>query len=169
MTLERDARTRLTTAVVLLLVLAAGVVLGVALERQLEAKAVSGEAARDRGEERTSPERDRRPGDRARDASPRRASLLVEQVGLSEEQKEKVDSIVGYYRGQMRVLHEEFNAIYMSRYTEILETTRNAIRAVLDDAQRVAYDSLLVEFDQRVQQPRRRDSIGDTGDSRNER
>jgi hypothetical protein len=62
----------------------------------------------------------------------------------------------------MRALHEEFDAAYMSRYTEILEMTRNAIRAVLDDAQRAAYDSLLVEFDARMQQ-RRRDSIGDRG------
>jgi hypothetical protein len=87
----------------------------------------------------------------------------VEQVGLSDAQKEKVDSIVGYYRGHMRMLHEEFDAAYMSRYSEILEATRNAIRAVLDEGQRAAYDSLLVEFDARMQQQRRRDSIGDRG------
>jgi hypothetical protein len=162
MTLERSAKARLMTVFVLLLVLAAGVVLGVALERRLEAKAMTVESLRNQEPGREGVDRERRPLDRTRDSTPRRSSLLVEQVGLSEGQKEKVDSIVVYFRGHMRALHEEFDAAYMSRYTEILEMTRNAIRAVLDDAQRAAYDSLLVEFDARMQQ-RRRDSIGDRG------
>jgi hypothetical protein len=163
MKLERSAKARVTTAFVLLLVLATGVTLGVVLERQLEARSLSSEDVRGREGGRTLPDRDRRPGDWSRDSSSRRPTLLVEQVGLSEAQKERVDSIVGYYRGHMRMLHEEFDAAYMSRYSEILEATRDAIRAVLDDGQRVAYDSLLVEFDTRMQQQRRRDSIGDRG------
>jgi hypothetical protein len=163
MKLERSAKARVTTAFVLLLVLGTGVTLGVVLERQLEARGVSMEGVRDRGGGRTLPDRDRRLGEWSRDSSPRRPSLLVEQVGLSEAQKEKVDSIVGYYRVHMRTLHEEFDAAYMSRYIEILEATRNSIRTVLDEGQRAAYDSLLAEFDARMQQQRRRDSIGDRG------
>ncbi len=171
MPVERSVRTRLITAMVLLLVLVAGMVLGVALERRLEARAVSAEDFREDREERIDrerEERDRRPGDRSRDPSPRRRSLLVEQVGLTEDQKEKVDSIVGYYRERMRTLHEEFDAVYSSRYAEILDSTRSAIRGVLDESQRAAYDSLLMEFDSRMEQ-RRRDSIGDWGDDRNGR
>ncbi len=174
MPVERSVRARLTTAMVLLLFLVAGMVLGVALERRLEARAVSAESVGERGDERierereTVTERDRRPGDRSRDPSPRRRSLLVEQVGLSEDQKESVDSIVGYYRERMRALHEEFDAVYSSRYAEILDYTRSAIRGVLDESQRAAYDSLLMEFDSRMEQ-RRRDSIGDGGDDRHGR
>ncbi|MGD2122425.1 MAG: hypothetical protein PVJ76_11805, partial [Gemmatimonadota bacterium] len=42
MTLQRGTRARLTTAIVLLLVLGTGMVLGMALDRQLEARAVRG-------------------------------------------------------------------------------------------------------------------------------
>ena len=50
MTLESGTKARLTAATVLLLVLGAGVVLGVALDRQLEARGIlSGEADRREG------------------------------------------------------------------------------------------------------------------------
>lgn len=167
MSMERGVRARLTTALVLFLVLAAGGVLGVAVDRRLEATGVPSESDREGPTARSGPERARGPDDRSRDSA-RRRSLIVEQVGLSDEQKTRVDSIVGYYRGRMQALHEEFDATYMSRYTEILESTRNDIRGVLSEAQRAAYDSLLADRDQRTEQ-RRRDSIGDGGEDRNER
>lgn len=84
--------------------------------------------------------------------------MIVDQVGLDEEQNEKVDSIVQYYRTRMKTLHDEFDEAYMTRYREIMDLTRNEIIEVLTPEQRVAYDSLRDEWNRRRQE-RRPDSI----------
>ncbi|MFH1763446.1 MAG: hypothetical protein ABIF09_04560 [Gemmatimonadota bacterium] len=178
MTLERSTRARLTTALILFLVLASGVVLGMALDRQLEARAANGGEfrrpegrpgmdGRSRGLDPRSGDSPRDPS-QARDSSQRGPSLIVEQVGLSEVQKQQVDSILVYYRGQMRALHEEFNESYMTRYQEITRATRDEIKAILTVEQQAAYDSLLVEWDRR-RESRGRDSVSSTGGGRNGR
>ena len=107
---------------------------------------------------------DSRPGDSSRDPSQarnpsqRRPSLIVEQVGLSDAQKEQVDSIVGYYRAQMRDLHEEFNEAYMDRYRELSRKSREDVMAIMTVEQRTVYDSLRAEWESRRQE-RRQDSI----------
>ncbi len=109
MTLERSTRARLTTALVLFLVLASGVVLGMALDRQLEGRAADGGGfqrpegrpgmeGRSRGFDPRSGDSPRDPS-QPRDSSQRRPSLIVEQVGLSEVQKQQVDSICGVLQG----------------------------------------------------------------------
>ncbi len=159
--LERKARTRLVTALLLLLVLASGFALGLAVERRVLAEGVStgaesGEEKEDEGEE----------GERSgEEGASRSRSLIVEQVGLSEAQKARVDSIVGEFRTRMRSLHKEFDEAYSARYREILEDTRDEIKAVLSPEQRTAYDSLLVEWDRRRAEKRRDDS-SDSGSSR---
>jgi len=170
MTLARSTRARLTTALVLFLVLAAGVVLGVALDRRFETKDVlrgpSGRPdveGRSRGFDSRSRDSSQshapfQPGD----SSQRRRSLIVEQVGLTEAQKGQVDSIVGYHRARMRTLHDEFDEAYMTRYREITQTTRDEIKAILTTEQRMAYDSLVVDWDRR-REARLQDSISDTG------
>jgi len=178
MSLDRSTRARLTTAFVLLLVLASGVVLGMALDRQLEARGVRGEESwrpqgRSGGEGRARGF-DSWGGDslrdsaQSRDPAQRRPSLMVEQVGLSDEQREKVDSIIQYYRGQMRTLHTEFNESYTTHFNEITQKTRDEIKAILTVEQQVAYDSLLVEWDRR-RESRSRDSISNIGGGRNGR
>lgn len=166
MTLERGAKTRLITAAVLVLVAMAGIVVGVALERELGGRSFfSGELRRPESQADRSM-RGREGEDRSRGVPGRRGSLLVEQVGLSPEQKEKVDSIVTSYHDRMRALHEEFNDAYMPRYRKILEDTRDDIRALLSDEQRSAYDSILVA--DRRRRDRRPDSVSDQGGSRDE-
>ena len=180
MTLERSTRARLTTALILFLVLVAGVVLGVALDRRFEARAmIGGEVRRPGGRPGMMEGRSRGFDSRSRDSSQfhnpyqpgessqRRSSLIVEQVGLSEAQKEQVDSIVVYYRAQMRSLHDEFDEAYMTRYREIMQMTRDEIKAILTPDQRMAYDSLLVERDRRRAEWLQ-DSISDTGGQRDE-
>ena len=161
MSLQPVMKTRLATILILLLVLVSGSVLGIALDRSLEARAAaagneSGEAGsrrsggtRAEGEEGQNPERRR---------------LIVEQVGLSEAQKAEVDSIVTHYRREMRVLQDELQAelqaAFTPRYRGLLEETREQIKGVLDPDQRVVYDSLLVEHDRRrAEQRRERDSV----------
>jgi Spy/CpxP family protein refolding chaperone len=92
--------------------------------------------------------------------------MIVDQVGLSEVQKEQVDSIVGFYRGQMRALHEEFDEAYMTRYRELNQQARDEVRAVLTEEQRMAYDSLQAEWALRRQE--RRDSASESGGDRNQ-
>lgn len=172
MTLERGTRARLTTAVVLFLVLGAGVVLGVALDRQLEARGVigaqegrpdwrPGQDERRRGFDPRSrdPSRGSREG---RDSTHRRPSLIVEQVGLSEVQRAQADSIYWLYRGRMGTLHEEFDSAYNSRFQEIMSKSREAMLAILTDEQRLVYDSLLSEWE-RGREERRQDSLPEGG------
>ena len=177
MTIERSTRARLTTALVLFLVLASGVVLGMALDRQLEARGVfGGEARRPEGRagmDGRSRGFDPRSRDSTRESSQTRGpshrgpSLIVEQVGLTDAQKVQVDSIVGYYRTQMRDLHDEFDEAYNSRYREIMANSREDILGILTAEQRVVYDSLLVEMRARREESRR-DSTGGSGDGRGE-
>lgn len=169
MPFDSSARARITTAIVLLLVLGSGVVLGVALDRQLESRAQA------RGEpgqwnDRPRPEgRDRgfdpRRGS-SREAPPERSDrgrrLLVEQVGLTEAQNEKVDSIVEYYRSQMKALHDEFDQAYNTRFREIMQATSDEIKAVLTPDQQVAYDSIRAEWARRREE-RRQDSAQASG------
>ena len=160
MSMEKGTRTRLTTILILLLVLVAGAVLGVAVDRRLEGKAapsVAGESEMERGG--TSGESGEGRGEAGEPS--RRRRLIVEQVGLSEDQKTRVDSIVDRYRQEMRDLQEELQAelraAYTPRYRELLEQTRAEIKGVLSPDQVVAYDSLLAERAQRREQ--HRDSV----------
>lgn len=166
MTMERNTRTRLTTILILFLVLVAGLALGIAVDRRLEARATgrqgewrsSGQARA--GETRTG-------GERQGDEPSGRGRLIVEQVGLTEAQKAQVDSIVAHYRREMRNLQEELQtelqAAYMPRYRGLLEETRVEIKSILTPEQSTMYDSLLVEHDQRRGERRTRDSISEPG------
>jgi hypothetical protein len=84
---------------------------------------------------------------------------LVEQVGLSETQVEQVDSVMRYYRGEMRALHEEFDQAYSSRYRELQTASREAVRAILTVEQLVVYDSIRAEWRERWE-GNRLDSVG---------
>ena len=153
MSMEQGTRTRLATILILFLILATGAVLGIALDRRIEARSPSASEAS--------------PQDEAEgEESPRRRSLIVEQVGLSPEQKAKVDSIVAHYRQEMRDLQDELQAelqqAYTPRYRGLLEETREEIKGVLTPDQRMEYDSLLVEHDRRRDERRDRDSISDS-------
>lgn len=175
MTLERSTRARLTTAVVLTLVLSAGVVLGIALDRQLESRTVAGEGFRgpdgQRGMDRGrgfDPQRQRdssRPPSESRDSTRRRPPMILDQVGLSDAQKETVDSIVGYFRDQMNALHDEFDDAYSTRFRELNRQVREEVRGVMTEGQLMAYDSLRAEWDRRKQE-RREDSISGGGNGR---
>lgn len=164
MSLEKATRTRLATVLILLLVLLTGSVLGIALDRRLESRAVASEGGP--SGEATAGERTGRGGEAAT-PSPGRRRLIVEQVGLTDVQKTRVDSIVSHYRQQMRDLQEELQkeleTAYTPRYRSLLEETRSEIKGVLTSEQRLVYDSLLAEHDRRRAERRARDSISDSG------
>lgn len=161
MSMEQGTRTRLATILILLLILATGAVLGIAADRRLETRSQSASEASLQDEAGPSGEEEAEG-----EESPRRRRLIVEQVGLSPEQKAQVDSIVAHYRQEMRDLQDELQVelrqAYTPRYRGLLEETREEIRGVLTPDQRMEYDSLLVEHDRRRDQRRDRDSISDS-------
>lgn len=178
MPLQPSARARLTTALVLFLVLVSGVLLGVAADRQLEARGVTGQEARRPADRPGMDERPRgfdprgrsssRDSAEGRDPERRRPSLLFDQVGLTEDQMAQVDSIVGFYRVQMRELHEEFNEAYTTRFRELNQQARAEVRAVLTAEQQILYDSIRAEWELRRQE-RRQDSLSDRAGASGER
>lgn len=140
MTMEPFKKARLASLAVLLVVVAAGFLLGVAWDRtRVSTPPESAEEVRDDDDE-------------DRDGRGRR-SLIVEKVGLSAQQKEQVDSIVAVHRERMEALQEEV----APRYRSIIETTRESIKEVLTAEQRSEYDSLLAEHDRRRREHHDRD------------
>ena len=166
MGMEQGTTKRLTTVFILFLVLATGSVLGIAVDRQLEARATPEEAGVSGPEASGTGAGSGANVDERGDAPRRR--LIVEEVGLSETQKTRVDSIVGLYRERNRLLQEELQAemqeAYRPRYRELVAETRVEIKKVLTRDQQMAYDSLLVEHDQRRREERgTRDTLPSSG------
>lgn len=167
MSMEQGTTKRLTTVFILLLVLATGSVLGVAVDRRLEARATPEEAGVS-GPEASGTDAGSGANVDESVETPRRRRLIVEEVGLSEPQKIRVDSIVSHYRERNRSLQEELQAElqeeYRPRYRELVAETRAEIKKVLTGDQQRAYDSLLVEHDRRRQEERRtRDTLPSSG------
>ncbi len=75
----------------------------------------------------------------------RRRGLIVERVGLSADQKVRVDSVVSHSRAMMRQLRADYRA----GYGELIESARASIKAVLTPEQAAEYDALLSDFDRR--------------------
>ena len=145
MAMESGLKARLVTAVVLALVFGSGVTAGLAWDRTPDAARTSEPGAVERqGGERDVRER----GDRS-DRS--RRPLLVEQVGLTVEQKARVDEIVEDSRKRMRSLEKDTRP----QYRAIIEETRTAIKEVLTSEQRAEYETLLAERDREREEHRR--------------
>ncbi len=123
-------KTRLATLGILVLVLAAGFLLGLAWERRLIA---------------SPPEAAAPAGTEDEDGKPKERTLIIDRVGLSPEQRVLVDSIVEHHRELMTVLQAD----YRPRYWALIDTTREAIKSVLDPAQAAMYDSLLAANDRK--------------------
>jgi Spy/CpxP family protein refolding chaperone len=165
MSMEKGTRTRFATLLILLLVLATGSVLGIAVDRRLQARGYTTERVRGESSRRS---RDSSRSDQQADSSSTRSrrGLLVEQVGLSEAQQTQIDSIVAHYRQRMRELQEELEVelrqAYQPRYRGLLEKTRENIKAVLTPEQGAVYDSILADYDRRREDRHGQDSISDS-------
>lgn len=128
MTIEKGLRTRLATVAILILVFVAGTAVGYAVDRWTGAVALATESS---GE----------------DESERRRSRgrIINRVDLTEMQEVQVDSILEHHRKEMA----ELQAYYHPRYWGIIDSTRESIKEVLTDDQRMRYDSLLAASDRR--------------------
>ena len=127
--MEKTLRTRLVTALVLVAVFSAGLLVGVAADRSVVAPTDPAEVPADSS------------------AAETRRVPMWEQVGPNEAQKILIDSIVGEYRSSMKSLHAEFRAAYNPRYQALIDGVRASIKAVLTPEQANEYDSLVAEYE----------------------
>ena len=160
MTMQGRSRTRLASFGILLVVLAAGFLMGLAWERQ------SGDGSTG-VEEASAPDstRGRRSG-----RGGTRGRLIIYQVEMTPEQKTRVDSIVEHYRTAAEALQEEYRAhseelqrgarreMY-DQYRELVSETTESIKEQLTLEQVAVYDSLRDEHDLRRERARQ-DSSG---------
>jgi len=135
-------RARLATAGVLLLVFGVGALVGVAADRLMQRQAPELLA----GEPSVSPEAEQvEASPESEPSGTSRSRWIIHQVDLTEEQRVTVDSVLGFYRAQVRELTDVYNDAYWSA----VQATRDELRSILVEEQRVRYDSLLVENDRR--------------------
>jgi hypothetical protein len=122
-----SSRARMVAGSALVLLFASGIVVGLAWDRTASASTPEVGAN----------ERSEREGGRGR--------MVVDGVGLSTVQKTAVDSLVVFHRERMSDLDTEFQP----RYRAVIADLREEIKQVLTDDQRVMYDELLAERDDR--------------------
>lgn len=70
-------------------------------------------------------------------------SLVIDQIGLEDAQRQQVDEIVEHFQAEMRELNHEFRQVYRPRQRKLLAHTRDSIKAMLSAEQVITYDSLL--------------------------
>ncbi len=138
--MQRILRTRLVTALILVVVFGAGAVSGAAWDRGFGTR------------HDTPPSR------------PARREPVFMQVHPTARQKTEIDSIVKERHAAFENLHEEFrkaleqfHETYDPRYDSLIKDTRDAIKSVLTPAQAVQYDSLLARMDRRRAERAQRD------------
>jgi Spy/CpxP family protein refolding chaperone len=130
--MTREVRTRLVTVGVISLIFSLGVLAGVAADRTF-GDALTLFAAPPQEAEAPIPD------EQAGEAEGNRSRWIIHQVDLSEDQRVFVDSVVSYYRAEVRALSKRYDEAYW----EAVQATRDALRAVLDVQQREQYDALL--------------------------
>jgi len=174
--MERTQRTKLASTLVLTVVFLAGAVVGVAVDRSAFAAPSADEVTQedearpevaDEGEEARRGERDRRPEPRA---------MYAEVDGLTEEQIDRIERIIGEAterHGELRrekwreqrPLREEWEEIddrYDARQRAAFDSTVARIKDVMTPEQAVQYDSIraAVEASRRERRERRESPSG---------
>ena len=132
--MEHGSRTKLVTAVILAVVLGAGVMLGLVSDGSLVALPVEEGTVSD--------------ADRYRMSDRPRRTPMYQQVGPTEAQTLLIDSILEDQLQHMRSLHEEFRTTYLPQYQALIQQTREAILEIFTEEQASEYRVLLQEFDE---------------------
>ncbi len=137
-------RARAAAVGILVVIFGAGVLVGIAGDRLLGSDTVELQAG---VPERPEPRPDAPAVRDAPDARSveGRSNWLIHRVDLSEVQRVQVDSVLEYYRARIRELTDTYNETYWGT----VQSTRDELRAILDEEQRIFYDSLLARNDRR--------------------
>ena len=133
--MERLTRTRLITALLLVVVFGSGVMLGLAADSSLIAEQPS-------GTEVVTPETAQPP-----ETPATTGRYIYHQVGPNELQLARIDSVVAEHRARRDALDEETKARYDEARRRILLDTREGIKAVLTPEQAAEYQRLLDEWE----------------------
>jgi hypothetical protein len=145
MFVDQGFKAKILAILTLALVFGSGMGLGLAWDRDLIAGPTDGD---EQAQEDDGADREGRSG---------RREMIVEQVGLTVEQKAAVDETVVEQRQRMKVIQEEFKDIerqFNERYLGVIRDTREAIKDHLTEEQRSQYDVLLAEHDERRRERR---------------
>lgn len=134
--MEQGSRTRLTTALILMVVFASGVLLGFAADGRLAATPAEVATVPTDSQPGAEPEEERR-------------TPMYRQVEPTEEQLLLIESIVKEHRARTNALDKQTRAAFRQGFREILLETREAIKAVLGPEQAREYQRLLDEYDAR--------------------
>ncbi len=128
MTTQSAFGAKILAGTALVLLFGSGVVVGLAWDQTANASTL----------EETPDEPSRREGER-------RSTMIVDNVGLSAPQKATVDSLYFFHRQRMSDLDSSFRQWSRAVISDLIEE----IKQVLNDEQRVEYDVLLAEHDER--------------------
>lgn len=155
--LKTHRRATVTSALVLVLVFSAGTLVGRAWgDRDDRATALAAEG-------------EVRDGDGSREREDRgRRTPMYEQVGITDAQRVAIDSIVVHYRSGVRSFQQESREAYEAGYRALVDSTREAIKGVMNARQRIEYDSLLRASDERRRERNSRRDGDDEDDGRND-
>jgi len=156
MSFDREFRARALAVLTLGLIFGAGFGIGLAVERNLIAGAPDEPRTEEQVAERG--DSDERDDDRG---------LIVEQVGLTAEQKVLVQETVDQIWERMREVTREKREVdreFNERSRQIIQEGRAAVMKHLTEEQRLEYERLLEEADERRRERRRRDGNDDRDD-----
>lgn len=139
--MEHGSRTRLVTAVMLVVVFASGLLLGLAADSNLSAEPPEVVVTTSDGDE-PEVERSRR--------------YIYEQVEPTPEQSVLIDSMMKDYRdsresleGELRKGYRELRSSYDPLHQALVRDLRGAIKDVFSEEQAAEYQALLDDFDRR--------------------
>lgn len=138
--MERESRARLLSALLITAVFGSGLLLGVAMDRNVTATRVA--QAAEAGEDVERPRR----------------TPMWEQIHPSDEQRAQIDSVLKVHRKRMNALDEEFREAYNPRFRAIILETRESIKAAFTPEQAAEYQRVLDAFDRRRAEERARDN-----------
>lgn len=136
--MKTHRRATVTSALVLAVVFTSGTLVGRAWDDQEARAAITGVEEDGTGQD-TGTDGDRRA----------RRTPMYERVGISDAQRVAIDSIVVHYRSGVRTLQREAREEYETGYRVLVDSAREAIKAVMTDEQRIEYDALLRSSDER--------------------
>lgn len=144
--MNHEVRTRLTTAIILLVVFGSGVMLGLAADSSLSAEAPSDSVAVPSATSGTDS------SEAAAAAQPTERRYIYQQVDPNEAQLARIDSVVAAMRAERQALDEKFQQLQVqwdAERRELTLATREAIKAVLSPEQAAEYQRLLDDWDAR--------------------
>lgn len=151
--MERESRTRLMTAMLLVVVFSAGLLLGLAADSStLSAESPEVVAVGVAADTTTA------------EVSPRRRNMY-QQVSPNEEQLALIETIMTEHRARTTALDAEMRTQSSAGFAVIVRETREAIKSVLTSEQAVEYQDLLDRYDaRRAAERAAKAAEGETGD-----